>query len=90
MIVSNKSIQKVSLKDKDVGKVKTEIVALERMRGCAGIIELFEVLLEDAKNSGWKAFFNNFMSKAKSNGRTVCFVLEYCPHSTLKDYIANH
>lgn len=80
----------MSLKDKDVAKIKTEIVALERMRGCAGIIELFEVLLEDGRNSAWKAFFNNFMNKAKINGRTVCFVLEYSPYSTLKDYIANH
>lgn len=90
VIVSNKTIQKVSLKDKDVAKVKTEIVALERMRGCAGIIELFEILLEDGKNSGWKAFFTHFLNKVKSNGRTVCFVLEYCPHNTLKDYIDNH
>lgn len=60
------------------------------MRGCAGIIELYEILFEDSKNSGWKAFFTYFLNKAKSNGRTVCFVLEYCPHNTLKDYIANN
>jgi hypothetical protein len=74
-IVSSTSVSHVSLKGKDANKVKTEIIALEKLRGYGAVVELYEAMTDE----GIAEVFGSFGKRVGRKGKPVCLVMEYCP-----------
>jgi hypothetical protein len=83
-LISSKSLSRLPLTGKDANKVRTEIAALERLRGYAAVVELLEVLADEAVEE----LLANFIKRTLRKGRPFCLVLEYCPFRTLKEHIS--
>jgi hypothetical protein len=64
--------------------VTTEITALERLRGYPSVVELFEVMVDEAVEH----LLGNFVKQARRKGRPVCLVLEHCPFRTLHEHLS--